>query len=486
MGKKKRTTKTAADAGAEDAGEVVAAPEKPAAAPPKAKAPTKQPDAIDKSKITLKDAEKLQAEMNLGIVGHVDHGKTTLTQSLSGVWTDRYSEEVERGISIKLGYADIITARCTKCPDPDCYWTKQMIKDECIKLGKKNVNYDICPACGAPVSFLRKIAIVDAPGHEILMATMLSGASLMDGALLLVAADEKVPQPQTKEHLAALEILNIKNIVIVQNKIDAQPKEKTIENFKQLMTFIKGTKIAGAPIVPVSAVYKVNLHALVMYIETVIPTPARDPDKPTRFYVARSFDVNKPGITIDKLQGGVIGGSLGGGKLRVGDEIELRPGLKLDDRYIELTSTIETISVGSELIEEAGPGGLLGIKTRLDPSLTKSDGLIGNVLGKRGELPPATDKIAINVTLMDYVLGAEDTNTKVDPLRGGENLMISIGTSTVLATITQLVKGGAKLDLKRRVCADPGVPLAVSRMVRGSSGTSRWRLIGYGTLRGNE
>ncbi|MHA1370781.1 MAG: translation initiation factor IF-2 subunit gamma, partial [Promethearchaeota archaeon] len=228
----------------------------------------------------MKDAEKIQAEMNLGMVGHVDHGKTTLTEALSGVWTDRYSEEIERGISIKLGYADTIIAKCIQCPEPDCYWTKEMIKNEYKRLGRKNIKYDICPKCGGKIQFLRKIAFVDAPGHEILMATMLSSAFLMDGALLLVAADEKVPQPQTKEHLAALEILEIKNIVIVQNKIDAIPKEKTLENYRQIKEFIKGSSIENSPIVPVSAAFRVNLHELLMYIEKNIPTPERDWNKP--------------------------------------------------------------------------------------------------------------------------------------------------------------------------------------------------------------
>ncbi|MBD3185654.1 translation initiation factor IF-2 subunit gamma [Candidatus Bathyarchaeota archaeon] len=443
-------------------------------------AASKRPEPVDKSKITLKEAEKVQAEINLGLVGHVDHGKTTLTEALSGQWTDRYSEEIERGISIKLGYADAIIAKCTECPEPDCYWTKEMIKQEYQQLGKKKVKYQECPTCGGKIEFLRKVAFVDAPGHEILMATMLSGASLMDGACLLIAADETVPQPQTKEHLAALEIMNIENIVIVQNKIDAVEKEKSVKNFQQIKSYVKNTIVENAPVIPVSAIFRVNLHELLMHIEKNIPTPDRDLDSPTRFFIARSFDINKPGTKIKDLKGGVIGGTLGGGYLAVGDEIEIKPGILVDGKYIELTTTVESISVGNTLVDSAGPGGLLGIKTKLDPSLTKSDGLIGNLLGRKGDLPDSADTIFIKANLMDFVLGTEE-KIKVDPLRHGENLMLSIGTTTTLGSIEDLSKKKTEISLKRRICADPGMSLAISRLIN-----KRWRLVGYGTLLSTE
>ena len=140
-----------------------------------------------------------QPQVNIGLVGHVDHGKTTLTKALTGEWTDKHSEEVKRGISIKLGYADAAFYECPVCPSPDKYSTA-------LK----------CPHCGAETRLLRSVSLVDSPGHETLMATMLSGAAMMNGAILLVAANEKCPQPQTREHLTALEIMGIKDIVVAQ------------------------------------------------------------------------------------------------------------------------------------------------------------------------------------------------------------------------------------------------------------------------------
>ena len=172
-----------------------------------------------------------QPEVNIGLVGHVDHGKTTLTQALTGEWTDRHSEELRRGISIKLGYADSAFYRCP---------------------GEPPAGFTTDPKCpeGGKGKFLRAVSFVDAPGHETLMATMLSGAAIMDGALLLIAANEPCPQPQTREHLYALDIIGVRKVVVVQNKIDLLSSEQAIQNYEEIQTFLKGSPIHGAPIVP--------------------------------------------------------------------------------------------------------------------------------------------------------------------------------------------------------------------------------------------
>ena len=144
-----------------------------------------------------------QPAINVGMVGHVDHGKTTLVQTLSGKWTDTHSEEIKRGITIRLGYAEVAFYKCTKCEGADAYG----VKPECAK-------------CSGKAELLRKISLVDAPGHESLMATMLCGANIMDGALLLISSAESCPQPQTREHVQALEIVGIDNLIVIQNKID--------------------------------------------------------------------------------------------------------------------------------------------------------------------------------------------------------------------------------------------------------------------------
>ena len=301
-----------------------------------------------------------QPEINLGMIGHVDHGKTTLTEKLTGKWTDTHSEELKRGITIRLGYANFSIYK-TK----EGYTTK---KDKDAKL-------------------LRNISIVDAPGHETLMATMLSGAAIMDGALLLIAANEECPQPQTKEHLMALEIIGIKQIVIVQNKIDLVSKEEALGNYKQIKNFVKGTIAENAPIIPISAQHEINIGLLLEAIEQYIKTPERNVNENPLFFVARSFDVNKPGQEINNLIGGVLGGAVKQGAFKVNDKIEINPGIKFNDKYFTIKSQIINLMSGNEKLKEAKPGGSIAILTDLDPSIVKSDSLTGNVVSLEGKSP---------------------------------------------------------------------------------------------------
>lgn len=401
--------------------------------------------------------------VNIGVVGHVDHGKTTLVYGLTGMWTDRHSEEIKRGISIRLGYADATFYRCERCEGPDSFGTQPD-----------------CPVCGGKAVAFRSVSFVDAPGHETLMATMLSGSALMDGAMLVIAANETCPQPQTKEHLMALQLVGIRNIVIVQNKIDVVSQKEAIRHYEQIRAFVKGTIAENAPIIPVSAQKAINMGALVEALDQTIPVPERDPDAEPLMLLARSFDINKPGSNWRDLKGGVIGGSLIRGILRESDDIEIRPGLQVQAenrvRWEPIETKITTINAGSRKVTEATPGGLLGIGTKLDPALTKSDALAGQVAGHPGKLPPVWDRIRFRVTLMERVVGAS-SETQIEPLKHNEPLMLSVGTAVTVGIVVNTRKEIVETTLKRPVCAEPGARIAISRQVGG-----RWRLIGMGVL----
>jgi len=405
---------------------------------------------------------KVQSDVNIGLVGHVDHGKTTLTKALSGVWTDTHSEETKRGISIRLGYADIEFRKCNECGEPLCYTTAL-----------------ICEHCGKDTELLRKVSFVDAPGHETLMATMLSGAAIMDGAVLVIAANEYCPQPQTKEHLMALDVIGVTDVIVVQNKIDIVSKERAIENYNEIKEFVKGTCAEDAPILPVSAQQGANIDILIDAIDKKIKTPIRDSDKPSKMYVARSFDINKPGSHPDDIKGGVIGGSLVQGTLKSGQDIEIRPGIenKKDgkDAWISLTSQIIGLNAGGKDVEDVGPGGLVGIATKLDPSLTKADSLSGSVAGEPGTLPDVLHSFEMETHLLDRVVGTKEEKD-VAPIKLKEPLMINCGTTTTIGVVTK-VKGTVSVTLKLPVCADKGDRVALSRRVG-----ARWRLIGYGII----
>lgn len=308
------------------------------------------------------------------------------------------------------------------------------------------------------------------------MTTMLSGASLMDGAVLVIAANEKCPQPQTREHLQALDIVGIKKIVVVQNKIDLVTREKALENYQQIKAFLKGSVAENAPVIPVSAQHGINIGALVEAIEQEIPTPARDRKKKPRMLIARSFDVNKPGTEIGKLLGGVVGGSVVAGTLKVGDKIELRPGIRVKERYQPLTSTIVGLHKATTAVKEAGPGGLLGVSTSLDPSLTKSDSLVGNVLGHEGSLPPVLEELEMKTSIFKRVVGSKDL-LDVDPIKPGDMIMLAVGISRTVGSVAKVGGGKVTVKLKLPVCSDKGAKVAISRQVSG-----RWRLIGWGEV----
>ncbi len=405
-----------------------------------------------------------QPEVNIGLVGHVDHGKTTLTQALSGTWTDTHSEERKRGISIKLGYADTAF-----------YRTK---KGEAYAMGKRPDGKE-----DDAKELLRAVSFVDAPGHETLMAVMISGSSIMDGALLLVAANEKCPQPQTREHLMALEIAGIENIVVVQNKIDLVSRERAIESHAEIKSFLEGTIAENAPIIPVSAHHDVNLDILIDAIENIIPTPDLREKENGLMYVARSFDINRPGTRPSKLRGGIIGGSVVSGNFSEGDDIVIAPGRKITEgnksRWEPIETKISSVQAGGLDLESVHAGGLCGIATPLDPFHTKSDNLSGQVMAKVGELPPVWETLDITLNLLKQMVSGDSDGENVRPLQPGEMLMLNSATATSVGVVSAVKGKNATLNLRLPICALSGTRITLSRRVG-----SRWRLIGHGIIAG--
>lgn len=389
------------------------------------------------------------------MIGHVSHGKTTLTEALTGKLTLTHSEELKRGITIRLGYADATFYKC------------------------KNGHYcstEKCPICFEDCEIVKTVSFVDVPGHETLMATVLTGASLMDGAILVISANEKCPQPQTREHLTVLEVVGIKSVIIVQNKIDLISEEQAKENYKQIKEFIKGTVIENSPIIPVSAQQRINIDALIEAILNYIPTQKKDEAKDLKMLVARSFDVNRPGTEPKKIQGGVLGGAIVSGKLKIGDEIEIKPGVRINDKYKAMVTKVVGLQKGGMDLEEAGPGGLLGTMTTLDPFLTKSDSLVGNVVGFVGKVPESRESLTVEIKLLERVVGVGEIK-EVSPIRINEELMINVGTARSIGKVVSIKKDNMELKLKIPVCVEKKERIVISRLIAG-----RWRLIGYGSI----
>ena len=422
----------------------------------------KKEELTSESQNSSNDVLKHQPVLNIGMVGHVDHGKTTLTERLSGKWTDTHSEEIKRGITIRLGYADVIIYKCQDCEDS--YSVK-----------------DICPNCKMKAVPLRKISIVDAPGHESLMATMLAGATIIDGALLLVAANEDCPQPQTREHLMALEIMGIKNIIVVQNKIDLVNQEQAMRNYNEIKTFLKGTAYENVPIIPISAQYNIGISDLIEAIEELMQTPIRDPTKSPIMYVARSFDINKPGALPKNLKGGVLGGALKEGVFKLNQDIEIRPGYEVEEKnrkvWKSLTTKIVGLKTGGYDVEEVGPGGSIGVMTSLDPAIVKADSLTGAIVGLPGKLPKVWYDFILELHLLNRVVGTKD-ELAVDPIKMAEPLMLNVNSAATVGVVYELGKNKIKCKLKLPVCADKEARVTISRKVG-----NRFRLIGYGIIK---
>ncbi|KAK2638183.1 hypothetical protein Ddye_025978 [Dipteronia dyeriana] len=422
-----------------------------------------------------------QATINIGTIGHVAHGKSTVVKAISGVQTVRFKNELERNITIKLGYANAKIYKCEddRCPRPMCY--------KAYGSGKEDT-----PLCDVPgfensrMKLLRHVSFVDCPGHDILMATMLNGAAIMDGALLLIAANESCPQPQTSEHLAAVEIMRLQHIIILQNKVDLIQENVAINQHEAIQKFIQGTVADGAPVVPISAQLKYNIDVVCEYIVKKIPIPERNFTSPPNMIVIRSFDVNKPGFEVDDIRGGVAGGSILRGVLKVNQFIEVRPGIVVKDesgniKCTPIYSRIVSLYAEQNELQFAVPGGLIGVGTTMDPTLTRADRLVGQVLGEVGSLPEVFVELEVNFFLLRRLLGVRTKGSerqgKVSKLAKGEILMLNIGSMSTGARVVAVKNDLAKLQLTSPVCTSKGEKIALSRRVE-----KHWRLIGWGQI----
>ncbi len=398
-----------------------------------------------------KKTDKNLPELNVGLVGHIDHGKTTFLSRITGKFTDTHSEELKRGITIKLGYADTIIYK-----DGSKYNTEKK---------------------GTPQ---RYVSFIDAPGHEMLMATMLSGAAIIDSAILVIGANEGI-KPQTREHFMALQAKNIKNIIIIQNKIDLVSKEQALKNYKEIKEFVKATLAEKAPIIPVSAQQGVNVEKVLEEL-CKFDVPKRDAESNPIFLVARSFDVNRPGTTIEKLKGGVLGGILKKGRLKVGDEIEIKPGLSVkkahQTTYETLTTRVLSLYKGNKSVKEVLPGASISIETELDSFLTKTDSLTGCLVSKKGKLPEISYMVNIKYKLFEEVFGLGG-HKKVEPLKTKEMLMLSVNTTISVGEIEKIKDDEVGLSLNIPVIALKNDNVGIARNIDG-----HWRLIGWGEIVG--
>ncbi|AYV84909.1 MAG: eukaryotic translation initiation factor 2 gamma subunit [Hyperionvirus sp.] len=364
---------------------------------------------IDRRYVIL-EAMAHQPILNIGMIGHVSHGKSSIVKSLTGISTQKHSSEKQKNITIKLGYANVKLYQCPKCLPPKSYQTAPS------DIYKKK-----CSFCETDMILLSHISFVDCPGHVRFMSTMIGGTCIMDTTMLVVAIDDNtLPAPQAKEHLNAITLGGIKNSIICLNKFDLVKKDIGLRNIKILQAALKGTIAADSPMVPISATVNINIDVLCEYLSN-IPVPIRDLTSSPKMIIVRSYNINKPGTSLDNLSGGVIGGSILCGKINISDEVELRPGYYISNEtgknrfsYKPLHGKIISIFSEKNKLESAIPGGLIGIQLDIDPALSANDGLVGQMMTKLGS--DSTSAVYEEITLSYTPLDKSITLKKDDIL----------------------------------------------------------------------
>merc|ERR1712194_527056 len=270
------------------------------------------------------------------------------------------------------------------------------------------------------------------------------------------------------------------------NKVELIKSEQAMAQHDEIKKFVAGTAADSSPIIPLSAVNKYNLNVVCEYLCTQVPIPPRDFMSNPVMIIIRSFDVNKPGQEVAQLKGGVAGGSILKGVLKMDDEIEIRPGLVSKDGNGDfvckpIRSRIVSLAAEQNSLQLAVPGGLIGVGTKIDPTLTRADRLVGHVLGHPNKLPSIYIEIEVKYYLLRRLLGVKTEDGKagkVTKLKKGEIIMVNVGSTAAGGRILGIKENDlAKVILTNPVCAQENDKVALSRRI-----DKHWRLIGWGSI----
>lgn len=385
-----------------------------------------------------------QPELNIGAIGSVGHGKTQLIKILTGINTVRFEKEKEQNITIKLGYANL-----------------KIYKNEDGILTTDENN----------ATLVKWASFVDCPGHDAYMSTMISGASIFDAVILLIAANEKCPMPQTVQHLKALQIMgnriDKRNLVIVQNKLDLVSKEEALQNYNDIRKFTKNTIMEGVPVIPVCAIKGFGINNLLEYI-CKFKRNYND-NKISTMQIIRSFDVNKPGIPLDKIKGGVIGGTIINGSFKINDKIVIYPGFSTDEIRPIKTEILSLEFSPDVPINIASRGGLVGIGTTIDPYLTKSNRMVGQIVFLENTVND--DYKLFKKLSFDYILYDQKEN---DNFSKNEEILVHIGSNNIIGKIKNCKDNHIKIYLNKSVFAAKDDIISISKKI-----DNKWKMYAY-------
>lgn len=379
--------------------------------------------------VISKISQELQPLIIIGTQGRVANGKSSLIRALTGINPMKFTKEAEKNMTIKLGYTNSKFYKCNTCPEPWCY----------------QINQTVCIQCGRTNELKLNVSFVDSPGHNDLQATSLSGASNMDFCLLVVAADCD-QDPETNEHYKAIKLLGLEDSTIVlHNKIDLIGKDMALERWEKLKEIYKVKFI-----IPICAQFGFGLNYLTQFLVESIPNPINSKllDKinlPLKVSIIRSFDVNKPSTPVEKIVGGIVGGTIKNGYLKIGDKVKIIPGVVLaNGNNHPIEAYIETLKTENTILDIAYPGGLIGIGLSIDPTLSKEDRLVGNfIVGINDE----TNKIFKTCTISYYHYNIDK---KID-FKKGDSFICMLGSIKRIIKINWIDKNKSQLNFSSSV-----------------------------------
>lgn len=399
--------------------------------------------------IDIKQIMHKQPIVNIGMIGHVANGKSSITKALSSKTTQQFSKEKETNKTLRLGYANVKIWRCNVCDAPEKFSSSD-----------SSVMEKQCSHCKGNVELVMHISIVDCPGHSELTRVMMNGASVMDAACLVEAGNnEDIPAPQTIEHLVAVRASNIPIIMTLLNKIDLITKEMAYAQVDKIIDYMSSSKFVTdeIPIIPVSATFGTNIDVICHRLSMIKVSKLRDPYAHFKMITIRSFDINKPGCDVTKLCGGVIGGSIMKGMLKVGDRIYIYPGMtkRLTDsekeeegpdfKYEPIAGTVLSIKSETNELEYAIAGGLFGIQLTIDPAFSRNDHLAGSIVVKEDNNNiKVFDKIIIKMS----ILLIEEENLKSLMKKKNDNqLIININSNNISCKVYRYNKKEKEISL---------------------------------------
>jgi translation initiation factor 2 subunit 3 len=385
-----------------------------------------------------------QSNMNIGMLGCVSEGKSTLVLKLTKIKTQKHSNELKKNITIKPGYAN-------------------------LKIYRKDNEYTLenTEECVHHLSF------IDCPGHHQLIQTMLGNLDLMSGVIVVVSLENDIScKPKLVQHLLAAKLAKLDNMIILLNKLDLISKDVAIKRKKQLDDLLEKLEIVPKEIIPVCLNKELGINFILNSIMKHFSPNILDNvnHNKSRFYISRSFDINKSNTNILNLNGGIIGGSLTKGKIKVGDVIEIKPGIQQGNNYKILKSKVLSLKSDQDNLDYIMPGGLIGIGTEIDPFYCKNDALTGNLVGLEGTLPDVFEIITINLL--------DTKNTLIsnwDP-KANDIINLQISTKLVKGKLLSIKKNIIICKLNQLVCLDYNTSILLT------SNNSTCDIIGYGVF----